>query len=204
MKKNITEIKMGADSGGKQAIERLVRAYGFKSRQALSDHLGVSKSTMANRYLRDSFPADWVIQCNLETNASLLWLSTGQGEMFPDGRRKKESLENIIAPTIRRVKLVGGKLNTDSSVVLDSELITKEIKKPLIVDDNNSWYLLDTEESGVQDGLWLVDIEGMHSIKKITKIPVSKIRVFDNDVTFDCAIDEINFVGRVYLMISRN
>ncbi len=195
---------MGADSGGKQAIERLVRAYGFKSRQALSDHLGVSKSTMANRYLRDSFPADWVIQCNLETNASLLWLSTGQGEMFPDGRRKKESLENIIAPTIRRVKLVGGKLNTDSSVVLDSELITKEIKKPLIVDDNNSWYLLDTEESGVQDGLWLVDIEGMHSIKKITKIPVSKIRVFDNDVTFDCAIDEINFVGRVYLMISRN
>ncbi|WP_445495690.1 phage repressor protein CI [Photorhabdus sp. SF281] len=204
MKKNITEIKMGADSGGKQAIERLVRAYGFKSRQALSDHLGVSKSTMANRYLRDSFPADWVIQCNLETNASLLWLSTGQGEMFPDGRRKKESLENIIAPTIRRVKLVGGKLNTDSSVVLDSELIAKEIKKPLIVDDGNSWYLLDTEESGVQDGLWLVDIEGMHSIKKITKIPVSKIRVFDNDVTFDCAIDEINFIGRVYLMISRN
>ncbi len=195
---------MGADSGGKQAIERLVRAYGFKSRQALSDHLGVSKSTMANRYLRDSFPADWVIQCNLETNASLLWLSTGQGEMFPDGRRKKESLENIIAPTIRRVKLVGGKLNTDSSVVLDSELIAKEIKKPLIVDDGNSWYLLDTEESGVQDGLWLVDIEGMHSIKKITKIPVSKIRVFDNDVTFDCAIDEINFIGRVYLMISRN
>ncbi|KER01348.1 putative transcriptional regulator [Photorhabdus temperata subsp. temperata Meg1] len=195
---------MGADSGGKQAIERLVRAYGFKSRQALSDHLGVSKSTMANRYLRDSFPADWVIQCNLETNASLLWLSTGQGEMFPDGRRKKESLENIIAPTIQRVKLVGGKLNTDSSVVLDSELIAKEIKKPLIVDDGNSWYLLDTEESGVQDGLWLVDIEGMHSIKKITKIPVSKIRVFDNDVTFDCAIDEINFVGRVYLMISRN
>uniref|UniRef100_UPI0036DA14E6 phage repressor protein CI n=1 Tax=Photorhabdus sp. RM322S TaxID=3342825 RepID=UPI0036DA14E6 len=204
MKKNITEIKMGADSGGKQAIERLVRAYGFKSRQALSDHLGVSKSTMANRYLRDSFPADWVIQCNLETNASLLWLSTGQGEMFPDGRRKKESLENIIAPTIRRVKLVGGKLNTDSSVVLDSELIAKEIKKPLMVDDGNSWYLLDTEESGVQDGLWLVDIEGMHSIKKISKIPVSKIRVFDNDVTFDCAIDEINFVGRVYLMISRN
>ncbi len=195
---------MGADSGGKQAIERLVRAYGFKSRQALSDHLGVSKSTMANRYLRDSFPADWVIQCNLETNASLLWLSTGQGEMFPDGRRKKESLENIIAPTIRRVKLVGGKLNTDSSVVLDSELIAKEIKKPLMVDDGNSWYLLDTEESGVQDGLWLVDIEGMHSIKKISKIPVSKIRVFDNDVTFDCAIDEINFVGRVYLMISRN
>ncbi|KGM25724.1 phage repressor protein [Photorhabdus luminescens] len=204
MKKNITEIKMGADSGGKQAIERLVRAYGFKSRQALSDHLGVSKSTMANRYLRDSFPADWVIQCNLETSASLLWLSTGQGEMFPDGERKKESLENIIAPTIQRVRLAGGKLNIDSPVVLDSELIAKGVRKPLVVDDGNSWYLLDTEEPDVQDGLWLVDIQGMNSIKKITKIPVNKIRVSDNDVTFDCAIDEINFVGRVYLMISRH
>ncbi|NHB88864.1 phage repressor protein CI [Photorhabdus tasmaniensis] len=200
MKKNITEIKMGADSGGKQAIERLVSAYGFKSRQALSDHLGVSKSTMANRYLRDSFPADWVIQCNLETNASLLWLSTGQGEMFPKGERGKE---NVIAPTIQCVKLVGGKLNTANPVILDNEFIAKEIKKPLVVDDNNSWYLLDTEWPDVQDGLWLIDIQGMHSIKKITKIPVYKIRVCDNNVTFDCAIDEINFIGRVYLTISK-
>ncbi|WP_031281412.1 phage repressor protein CI [Photorhabdus temperata] len=203
MKKNVTEIKMGADSGGKQAIERLVHAYGFKSRQALSDHLGVSKSTMANRYLRDSFPADWVIQCNLETNASLLWLSTGQGEMFPHGEKKEESLKNIIAPIIQRIKLVGGRLNVELPVILDNELITKEIKRPLIVDDNNSWYLLDTEESDIQDGLWLIDIEGMHSIKKIIKIPVSKIRVCDHDVTFDCAINEINFIGRVYLTISR-
>ncbi|MBS9426379.1 phage repressor protein CI [Photorhabdus caribbeanensis] len=203
MKKNITEIKMGADSGGKQAIERLVNAYGFKSRQALSDHLGVSKSTMANRYLRDSFPADWVIQCNLETNASLLWLSTGQGEMFPDVEKKRESLKNIITPTIQRVKLVGGNLNDDAPVILDNQLITKEIKKPLIVDNNNTWYLLNTEEPDVQDGLWLIDIEGMHSIKKITKIPVSKIRVCGNDVTFDCAINEINFIGRVYLEITR-
>ncbi|TDB60741.1 phage repressor protein [Photorhabdus khanii subsp. guanajuatensis] len=203
MKKNTIEIKMGADSGGKQAIERLVHAYGFKSRQALSDHLGVSKSTMANRYLRDSFPADWIIQCNLETNASLSWLSTGQGEMFPDGEKEKESLENIIAPTIPRVKLVGGRLNVENPVILDNELIAGEIKKPLIIDDNNSWYLLDAEEPDIQDGLWLIDIEGMHSIKKIIKIPGGKIRVCDHDVTFDCAINEINFIGRVCLMISR-
>ncbi|PHM31081.1 conserved hypothetical protein [Xenorhabdus innexi] len=196
---------MGADSGGRPAIERLVRAYGFKSRQALSDHLGVSKSTMANRYLRDSFPADWVIQCNLETGASLLWLSTGQGEMFPNGEngKKTERLEDIIAPSISRVKLSGGKLNEATPVILDSELVSKELREPLIVDDGISWYLLDAQEDNIQDGLWLVDIEGMHSIKKIAKIPVSKIRVSDDDVTFDCSVNDIQFIGRVALMISK-
>ncbi|MBD2810288.1 helix-turn-helix domain-containing protein [Xenorhabdus sp. Vera] len=204
MKNNNIEIKMGADSGGRPAIERLVRAYGFKSRQALSDHLGVSKSTMANRYLRDSFPADWIIQCNLETGASLLWLSTGQGEMFPDGENgKTERLEDIIAPSISRVKLSGGKLNEATPVILDSELISKELGNPLVVDDGTAWYLLDTQEDSIQDGLWLVDIEGMHSIKKIAKIPLSKIRVSDNDVTFDCAISDIQFIGRVALVISK-
>ncbi|CDG89678.1 phage repressor protein CI [Xenorhabdus bovienii] len=195
---------MGADSGGRPAIERLVRAYGFKSRQALSDHLGVSKSTMANRYLRDSFPADWIIQCNLETGASLLWLSTGQGEMFPDGESgKTERLEDIIAPSIPRIKLSGGKLNEANPVILDSELISKELNNPLVVDDGVTWYLLDAQGNNIQDGLWLVDIEGMHSIKRIAKIPVSKIRVSDDDVTFDCSVSDIQFIGRVALVISR-
>lgn len=46
---------MDFNSGGKKAIERLVEAYGFGTRQALCDHLGVSKSTMATRYMRDIF-----------------------------------------------------------------------------------------------------------------------------------------------------
>ncbi|WP_228706637.1 helix-turn-helix transcriptional regulator [Klebsiella pneumoniae] len=63
--KYLNEIKINPNQGGKAAIERLVKAYGFTTRQALADHLGVSKSTLANRYMRDTFPADWIIQCAL-------------------------------------------------------------------------------------------------------------------------------------------
>ncbi|MDA7147119.1 helix-turn-helix domain-containing protein, partial [Escherichia coli] len=35
----------------------MVKAYGYKTRQALADHLGISKSTLATRYMRDIFPA---------------------------------------------------------------------------------------------------------------------------------------------------
>ncbi|EIN3471841.1 helix-turn-helix domain containing protein, partial [Shigella flexneri] len=52
---------MNLEKGGRGAIERMVEAYGFKTRQALCDHLGISKSTLATRYMRDSFPAEWVI-----------------------------------------------------------------------------------------------------------------------------------------------
>lgn len=61
-------------------IERLVEAYGFTTRQALCDHLGVSKSTMATRYMRDIFSADWVLQCVMETGVSIDWLVSGKGE----------------------------------------------------------------------------------------------------------------------------
>ncbi len=76
------EIEIKNNEGGKAAIDRLVNAYGFPTRQALADHLRISKSTLANRYLRDTFPSDWIIQCALETGASLLWLTSGKGPKF--------------------------------------------------------------------------------------------------------------------------
>lgn len=76
---------MSLEKGGRGAIERMVEAYGFKTRQALCDHLGISKSTLATRYMRDSFPAEWVIQCALETGASLNWLTTGHGSKQTSG-----------------------------------------------------------------------------------------------------------------------
>ncbi|HHA1370455.1 MULTISPECIES: helix-turn-helix transcriptional regulator [Enterobacter] len=73
------EIKINPNQGGKAAIECLIEAYGFTTRQALADHLDVSKSTLAKRYMRDTFPADWIILYALETGISLSWLASGIG-----------------------------------------------------------------------------------------------------------------------------
>ena len=40
----MASISMGADSGGREAIERLLKAYGLKTKQSLSEQLGVSKA----------------------------------------------------------------------------------------------------------------------------------------------------------------
>ncbi|MCV5888353.1 helix-turn-helix domain containing protein, partial [Escherichia coli] len=58
-------------------MARILKAYGFSSRQAFCNHLGISQSTMANRYARDTFPADWVVICSMETGVPVEWLAFG-------------------------------------------------------------------------------------------------------------------------------
>ncbi len=82
------QVKAGENTG-EEAIHRLMAAYDFKSRQQC-DHWVHPKAP--NRYLRDSFPAEWVIQCALETGVSLLWLTTGQGEPGSNIDHKKISI----------------------------------------------------------------------------------------------------------------
>ncbi|HBH14454.1 MAG TPA: phage repressor protein, partial [Leclercia adecarboxylata] len=72
------------NTGGQPVIERILKAYGFTTRQSLCNHLGISQSTMANRYARNTFPSDWTIICSIETGVSLMWLISGEGAMFED------------------------------------------------------------------------------------------------------------------------
>ncbi|WP_162558006.1 helix-turn-helix transcriptional regulator, partial [Klebsiella pneumoniae] len=77
------------NTGGQPVIERILKAYGFTTRQSLCNHLGISQSTMANRYARNTFPSDWTIICSIETGASLQWLVSGEGVMFEDEVERK-------------------------------------------------------------------------------------------------------------------
>jgi len=88
---------MDFKTGGQKVIERLVEVYGFTTRQVLCDHLGVSKSTLATRYMRDLFPAEWVVQCALETGVELKWLTTGHGNMFNDRKSDIVEIENVVS-----------------------------------------------------------------------------------------------------------
>ncbi|EOV9557873.1 phage repressor protein CI [Cronobacter turicensis] len=201
-------IKVGNDSGGRDAINRLIKAYNFSSRQQLCDHLSVSKSTMANRYLRDSFPAEWVIQCALETGVSLLWLATGQGDKSDKklstdyvNSANIKNLSEVVAPEIDKVKLHGGALVEDGKVILDSSLIPTDIIDPLLVSTEEGFYLIDHSVTPPVNGLWLVDIDGIKSIAKLTRLPGNRLVVTQGESSFECSLDEIDVIGRAVRMI---
>lgn len=176
------------ETGGREAIERLVEAYGFTTRQALADHLKVSKSTLANRYLRDTFPSDWIIRCALETGTSLAWLTTGNGPVFDD-------IKNDIV-TISRKKIIDGKLFDSNFYLLDKALLPDTIQSPLIVSDSEKMFLCEQKFDEITDGQWLILVEGKINIRTITRIPIARVKVSDKNSSFECNIQDIKAIAK--------
>ncbi|ECB6729365.1 phage repressor protein [Salmonella enterica subsp. enterica] len=205
------KIDTGANTGGKAAIKRLMEVYGFNTQIALVDHLEASKSTMANRLLRDSFPADWVIQCALETGASLLWLTTGQGDMYPQNEDKNNSnnerlptlrpLSKIVVPSVKQATIENGRLNEQEDIFLDRSLIPGEAENCLYVKAADGNYVVDTSTKQLSNGVWLIDIDGMKNIVKIARIPGNKIIVHQDETSFECSVDDVEAVGRAVKII---
>ncbi|EKN4704465.1 phage repressor protein CI [Yersinia ruckeri] len=178
--------------GGQAAIDRMLEAYGFNTRQALCEQLGVSASTLANRYLRDTFPADLVIQCALETGVSLRWLTTGEGVMFENPK-----LNDVVQ--IPRKKLLDGKLYDSNFYIFDKAFLPDGLKDPVVILDGDVTYIADRKFDEVQDGKWVVDIEGKVSVRDIIRIPGGKVRVDGGKFSFNCDLEQLIIVSKIIL-----
>jgi len=181
---------MNLNSGGKGAIERMVEAYGFTTRQALCEQLGVSKSSLATRYMRDSFPADWVLQCALETKASLQWLTFGTGPKF------EHAYSDVLHIPMK--KMIDGTVFEAGSVMFDKVLMPNNLTHPALIQDGKDSFLIDTNHLDVMDGEWLISIDGKSSIKNLIRLPDNKVKIDYGKLTIDVKLSEISIVGKVY------
>ncbi|OIY21533.1 phage repressor protein [Citrobacter freundii] len=182
---------MNPNQGGKAAIERLVEAYGFTTRQALADHLGVSKSTLANRYMRDTFPADWIIQCALETDVSLRWLSTSEGPMHLDARAQITSLT--------REKISDGKLIENGYLIFDLSLLPSDLKNISAIEHDSVTYVIRRGMDEINDGLWLIAIDGIFSVRELIRLPNNRIMLESKSKRIECDISDINIIAKVIM-----
>lgn len=187
---------MNLDKGGRAAIERMVEAYGFTTRQALCDHLGISKSTLATRYMRDSFPAEWVIQCALETGASLSWLANGIGPAF-------NNIQSDIT-SIPQKKIIDGVLYDSNYCMFDKKILGDIYEKPIALLDGPKIYILETSFDEISDGKWLLEIEGKTSIKDLIRIPVGKVKLSNADSSFECLAGDIKAIAKCKSIFLKN
>ncbi|HCJ7770024.1 phage repressor protein CI (plasmid) [Citrobacter freundii] len=205
---------MDFNKGGQEVIKRLLTAYGFKTRQALCNQLGASTSTMSTRWMRDIFPADWVIQCAMETGASLEWLSFGKGEPFENGDKKTSNeyfatandnaLGDVIA--VPRKKIIDGILYDSNFYMLDKAMLPSHLGKPVIIFDEDTPYIADQKTDEVSDGTWVVEIEGKVSVKELTRIPVGKVLVTPSSggQSFECGINDLKPLAKCYYYLMSN
>lgn len=180
---------MDFSQGGKKAIERMVEAYGFTTRQALCEQLGISKSSLATRYMRDSFPSDWVIQCALETGVNIKWLVTG----LPP---KHEYLTSDII-NIQKIKLIDGVLLDAGTLMFDKVFIPDGLSSPSVISNGNNSYFIERDFTDVVDGDWLISIDGKHSIKQVIRIPDNKVKINYGNIFVDMNINDLVFIGKV-------
>ena len=193
--KSPIENFINPNHGGKAAIERLVEAYGFKTRQALADHLNVSKSTLANRYLRDTFPSDWIIQCALETGSSLTWLATGLGQKL-----------NIVESDIFKVskfKLEDGKIISAGHLILDKALLPTGVNQLIAIVDNEVVKFATQDFNDLEDGSWLIQYEKSTKLKELYILPGGKLRISDANVTFECNKVDIKAIAKILTQYSK-
>lgn len=186
----ISPFNFSSQSGGKEAITRVLQAYGFSTRQALCEHLGVSQSTMANRWMRDTFPHDWLIACHLDTGASLLWLATGQGspgvESAPENGLRLQYKE-----------ITNGIISSATVVHYDSLLIPKNTANLSLVKFDGDVYLVEEYKGEVNDGVWFIEIDGFSSIRRIYRLPGSRLRVENGPASFECEASGILVLGKI-------
>ncbi|MGD8204999.1 phage repressor protein CI [Pantoea sp. FN0305] len=179
-----------SNRGGKDTILRLVEAYGFSSRQALCAHLGVSQSTLANRSARDTFPADWVIICHMETGASLTWLTTGKGARFMEAEESR-----VVIATHKKIS--NGILEPMDDFILDKGSLPAGLNAPFVINADRKSYLVDTYEGEIVDGTWLIEIDKLVSIRELVRFPGGRIRVENEKASFECLASEITVLGKV-------
>ncbi|HIE8726266.1 phage repressor protein CI [Klebsiella pneumoniae] len=176
--------------GGKEVIARILEAYGFTTRIALCNQLGVSQSTMANRYARDTFPADWVIVCHLETGASLIWLSTGVGRRFVGGNDEK-------TVCLKCFDITNGNIKPQNDVMADISTIPESLQSPFMLTADKISYLADRYEGELVDGIWFIEIDGIASVRELYRFPGGRVRIENGKASFECFVKDVVVLGKI-------
>jgi hypothetical protein len=181
-------VQMKYQTGGKQAVERVMEAYGFRFRNDLCRQLDISSSTLSTWLRRDYLPGEVLIQCSVETRASIEWLATGVGVAFESAHSDVLHLQSYF--------LADGQLTRDSKVLFDRVLLPPNIGQPFAIKHTDQTYLLDSGFGEFSDGEWLVKIDDKTSIREVAFIPGKRVKV-NGSVPFECAAADIELVARV-------
>jgi len=192
-----SHLNFSFPSSSAEALDRVVEAYGFNLKVELAEHLGIASSSLSSRYKREVFPADIVLQCSIETGANIEWLISGKGESFGKSAPMGSSID--------RLKLIDGRLEDAGSLIFDFSLLNDDVASDqnlVSVKDKDVNYIVARGLDEIQDGHWLVEIEGKAGFRSLTRIPIRKLRVGSGETSFECGIDDIKAIGKVVLTIS--
>ncbi|WP_226099564.1 phage repressor protein CI [Dickeya oryzae] len=186
-----------------QVVDRLLKVYGFSTMKELGEKFGLGHGTVSTWIKRDYFPGSEVVKCSLETGVSLRWLATGEGEMFPELEKSEESSINNDTISLKKIRIVGGKLVDAGKWSVDSTLLDDSVSEPAFIEKGNNAWIADMAVTQVSNGRWLLDIDGDVDVYDVARIPGNRLQVSGNATKFECSIDDVKGVALVVITFER-
>lgn len=110
----------------------------------------------------------WINAFDVETEASLTWLTTGKGARFME----VEESRVVIA---KHKKISNGILEPMDDFILDKASLPEGLNAPFVINADRSTYLVDIYEGEIVDGLWLIEIDKLVSIRELVRFPGGRI-----------------------------
>lgn len=84
---------------------------------------------------------------------------------------KVKHLSDLVSPEIDKAALTNGSLVEEGKAIIDSSLLPPSSSNLLLVNTSGDSYLVDRSQTPPVNGVWLVDIDGIKSIVKLTRLP---------------------------------
>ncbi|MCL0229180.1 phage repressor protein, partial [Klebsiella pneumoniae] len=88
---------------------------------------------------------------------------------------KVKHLSELVSPEIDKATLNGGLLVDAGKAIIDSCLLPSDSSNLLLVNTSGDSYLVDRSQTTPVNGMWLVDIDGIKSIVKLTRLPGNRL-----------------------------
>lgn len=175
-------------------LDRICSAYGFNQKVQLANHFDIAASSLSNRYTRGTISYDFASLCSLETGADLHWILTGIGENKL--REEPDAVENCQSEILEKFTISEGLLQKNGTFCADRSMLDSVSSNAFCLFADGNLYIIE-KTSAISEGLRLVDIDGMISIREITALPAKRLHVSGGKVPFECSIDDIKLLGRV-------
>ncbi len=107
----------------------------------------------------------------------------------------EESEQKIL--TLKHQKITDGVIENQNEMVYDSSAIPGTLTAPFLVTFESSLYLVDIHNGEINDGWWLIEIDGLISVREVFRFPGGRIRIENSRASFECQTDEVKVLGKV-------
>lgn len=101
--------------------------------------------------------------------------------------------------SLTREKISDGKLIENGYLIFDLSLLPSDLKNISAIEYDSVTYVIRRGMDEINDGLWLIAIDGIFSVRELIRLPNNRIILESKSKRIECDISDINIIAKVIM-----